>query len=390
MCSPCDITVFDTQRMDALAQVARGIAPALSDLLTVIRGRTGCLLDAADSNAATQEPLNQIYTAAEKAGSLIRQLLIFSRQQPMHAEIMDLNGLIDDTAGVLRRLLGGRISLEFRLAANLPLILADPTMIEQVIIILALNAVDAMPAGGRLLFRTETVETIGGAATESSAAKPGKFVVLQVDDTGRGIAPEILPRVFEPFFTTKAGGKSAGLGLAAAFGVVKQHHGWMAVESVVDTGSSFKAFLPAAPPDSVVQFPQGTATGDRRGHETILLVEDDVAVREFTVAILQEHGYRVLQAASGPEAMEAWKWHAPRVRLLLTDMVLEDHMTGLELAAKLRAESPGLKVICTSGHSRETTERFREIPGGCHFIPKPCRPEALVAAVRAMLDDQPP
>ena len=386
-CMSFEIAAFDTQRMEALAQIAGGIAPALSDLLTVIRGQAGQLLDAADRDAGDREPLNQIYTAADKAASLIRQLMIFSRQQTMHAEIMDLNGLIDESAGVLRRLLGDGIPVEFRLAPNLPLILADPGMMEQVLIILTLNARDAMPTGGRLLFKTEMVATAEGIGLDRTAEK---MVVLTVEDTGRGIAPDILPRVFEPFFTTKADGRSAGLGLATVFGIVQQHHGWMAVESVLNAGSSFQAFLPAAPPDAVAEPGRGTGAGTRAGHETILLVEDDAAVREFTVAILQQYGYRVLQASSGPEAMEVWKWHAPRVRLLLTDMVLEDHMTGLELAAKLRTESPGLKVICTSGHSRETMKRFPEDLGGCHFLQKPCRPQALVAAVRALLDEKHP
>ena len=386
-CRSFESAAFDTQRMEALAQIAGGIAPALSDLLTVIRGQAGQLLDAADRDAGDRERLNQIYTAADKAASLIRQLMIFSRQQTMHAEIMDLNGLIDETTGVLRRLLGDGISVEFRLASNLPLIVADRDMLEQLLIILALNARDAMPTGGRLLFKTEAMDTTEGIGLDSPTRK---MVVLTVDDTGRGIAPESLPRVFEPFFTTQADGKSAGLGLATVFGIVQQHHGWMAVESVLNAGSSFQAFLPAAPPGAVAEPGRGAGAGTRAGHETILLVEDDAAVREVTVAILQLHGYRVLQASSGPEAMEVWKWHAPRVRLLLTDMVLEDHMTGLELAAKLRTENPGLKVICTSGHSRETMKRFPEDLGGCHFLQKPCRPQALVAAVRALLDDQQP
>jgi CheY-like chemotaxis protein len=391
-CLSFEIAAFDTQRMEALAQIAGGIAPALSDLLTVIRGQAGQLLDAAGRDPGDREPLNQIYTAADKAASLIRQLMIFSRQQTMHAEIMDLNGLIDESAGVLRRLLGDGISVDFHLASNLPLIVADRDMLEQLLIILALNARDAMPTGGRLLFKTEVVDTMGDAAKDrpDQDHKSGKFVVLHVDDTGRGIAPEILPRVFEPFFTTKADGRSAGLGLATVFGIVQQHHGWMAVESVINAGSSFQAFLPAGPPGAVVEPGRGTEAGTRAGNETILLVEDDAAVREFTVAILQQYGYRVLQASSGPEAMEVWKWHAPRVRLLLTDMVLEDHMTGLELAAKLRTESPGLKVICTSGHSRETMKRFPEDLEGCHFLQKPCRPQTLVAAVRALLDEKHP
>ncbi len=378
---------FDPRSMEALAQLAGGIAPALSDLLTVIRGQAGVLLNRADRAAGAQESLNQIYTAAEKAVSLLRQLQIFSHHQAMHPEVMDLNRLLDETAGALRQLLGERIQVEFRLAADLPLLRADPEMLEQTLLILALNARDAMPTGGQLRITTAVLDPPSGAGTGGLAGPPGKFILLQVDDDGRGIAPEILGRIFEPFFTTKAGGRSAGLGLATAFGIVQQHHGRITVESVVSAGASFKIFLPAAPPDAVVEPDRGTRAGTRVGSETILLVEDNAVVREFTVAILQERGYRVLQAASFVAAMEAWRWHGARVRLLLTDMVLEDYKNGLELAASLRAEKPELKVICTSGHRRGTMERFPMLAGGFRFLQKPCRPQTLLAAVRSLLDE---
>ena len=387
---PAEAAGCDPGRMAALAQVAGGIAPALSDLLTVIRGQAGLLLDAAEPDAETREALNQIYNAAEKAGSLMRQLLIFSRQQTMHPEIMDLNVLIGETAGAVRRLLGEKIPVELNLAADLPLIVADREMIEQILLILALNARDAMPTGGRLRIKTAAVASPSGAANAGPDGRPEKFVVLQVDDAGRGIAPEILPHIFEPFFTTKTGGRSTGLGLATVFGILQQHRGWITVDSVPSAGASFKAFLPAAPPDAVAAPIRGTGAGTQRGHETILLVEDDAAVREFTCAVLQQQGYRVLQAASGPDALEAWQWHGARVRLLLTDLVLEDGMTGLQLAARLRAENPALQVICTSGHQRDTMQRFPTLSGDFHFLPKPCRPQTLLAAVRALLDDPSP
>ena len=378
---------FDNGRMEGLAQLAGGLTPALSDLLTVIRGQAGVLLDRVDSVAEAREPLNQIYSAAEKAGSLIRQLAIFSRQQTTHAEVLDLNGLINETTGAVRRLLGERIQVELCLAANLPLILADWEILEQLLLILALNARDAMPTGGRLRVQTAVIGPANATAKDGPVDQPERFVVLQVDDDGRGIAPEILPRIFEPFFTTKAGGRSAGLGLATVFGIVQQRHGRITVESVVGAGSSFKIFLPAAPPDAVVAPGREPGAASRRGNETILLVEDKAAVREFTVALLQERGYRVLEAESTPEAMDVWKWHGARVCLLLTDMVLKDYKTGLELAATLRAEKPELKVICTSGHRRGTMERFPTLAGGFRFLQKPCRPQTLLAAVRSLLDE---
>ena len=374
--------------MAALAQVAGGMAPALSDLLTVIRGQAGGLLDGADPSSATRPPLNQIYTAAEKAVSLIRQLTVFSGQQTMQAVTLDLNVLLDETVGGLHRLVGDGVALECQPATHLTLLVADADMIEQMLIVLTQNACEAMPNGGRLRLATELVEVTADTARSWPEGRPGDFVILTVEDTGRGITPEILPRIFEPFFTTKARGQSAGLGLAAVFGIVRQHRGWIDVQSAVGTGTSFRVFLPAAPAGAVAAAGGESARCRAGGKETLLLVEDDAAVREFTVIVLKDQGYRVLQAASGLEALEVWQWHGPRIKLLLTDMVLEGPMNGLELAARLRAERPSLKVICTSGHQREDMQRFPELTEGYRFLQKPWRPLVLQAAVRALLDDK--
>ncbi len=377
-----------TAEMKALAQIASGIAPALNDLLTVITGRAGLLLDAAATSAPMHESLNQIYTAGERASSLIRQLMLFSGREKPRMQVIDLNGLIEETGGVLRRLLGTGISVEFQLTPRLPFVSADAGMLEQTILGFGLNALDAMPQGGKFAIATTAVTLTETDAEKNSCARPGPFVVFSVADTGGGIAPEILPRIFEPFFTTKSAGRSAGLGLAAIFGIVQQHHGWVTVESKVGAGTTLNVFLPAAPaglPAAPVPQPITQSGG---GRETILLVEDDVALREFTVAVLQHYGYRVLQAGNGTDALEAWKWHHTRIALLLTDMVLDDNMTGLDLAIKLRTEKPGLPLICTSGHDREIMTRSSAPPDGCHFLQKPCRPQELARAVRASLDQK--
>jgi len=376
--------------IQALAQIAGGIAPALNDLLTVITGRASLLLDHPGADAPTRESLREIYTAGERAVSLIRQLLIFSGRETLHAHVLDLNRLVGDTRGVLHRVLGGGIAIEFRLGAGLPCITADAGMIEQILLGLAWNAHDAMPHGGRLVITTAAADLTDAGAKSISGARPGRFVVLSVADTGGGIAPEILPRIFEPFFTTKPAGRSAGLGLAAIFGIVQQHHGWIAVETNVGAGSEFKVFLPAAPPDAQPESLSPAGSKPDSGSETILLVEDDADVREFTVAVLQDYGYRVLQAAGGTEALEVWKWHGARIALLLTDMILEGDQTGIELAAALRRERPALAVICTSGHGREIMQHSAALPGGCHFLQKPCRPQALAHAIRSILDDKIP
>ena len=315
---------------------------------------------------------------------------IFSGEQTAHAELLELNALITESAGVLQRLLGASITAEFRLTPGLPPVVADRALLEQLLIILTVNARDAMPTGGRLLVQTAAVEITAAALPDWPGGRPGKFVVLGVEDTGCGIAPEILPRIFEPFFTTKPAGRSVGLGLATAHGIVRQHGGWMAVKSSVGGGTRFQVVLPMAPAAAAIVAAPGAAPGQRGGNETILLVEDEAGVREFVACVLKDQGYRVLQATSGPEALEVWQWHGPRVRLLLTDMVLEDSMTGMELAIKLRAENPGLKVICTTGYQREALKRFPGVEGGYHYLQKPCRPQALVAAVRAVLDGQQP
>ena len=374
--------------MKALAQITGGIAPALGDLLTVIRGQAAILLDRAEPAAATQEPLKQIYAAAEKAVSLLRQLQIFSGQQTAHSELTELNALITESAGVLHRLLGERIAVEFRLAPDLPLVVADRAMLEQLLIILALNARDAMPAGGRLLVQTEAVNITDAARPDWPGGRTGKFIGLSVDDTGSGIAPEILPRIFEPFFTTKPAGRSLGLGLATAHGIVRQHGGWITVKHRIGGGMRFQVVLPIAPADTVAAAAPGADPGGHRGNETILLVEDEAGVREFVAFVLKDQGYRVLQATSGLDALEVWRWHGARVRLLLTDIVLEDNMTGLDLATKLRADHPGLPVICTTGYERAALQRFPGLEGGYHYLQKPCRPQALLAAVRAVLDEQ--
>jgi CheY-like chemotaxis protein len=388
--SSAEIGGRQNEKMEALAQVAGGLAHELNDLLAVITGHASLLLDAEDPAAETLEPLNQILAAGERASGLVRQLLVFSRQQPMHGQNLDLNCLVEGTIPGLRRLLGEHIAIEAGLAANLPLIRADAGMMEQILMNLALNAREAMPGGGRLIIATEAVAITEAEATLDPASRLGSFVCLKITDTGCGIAPEILPRIFEPFFTTKGAGKSTGLGLAVTLGIVQQHAGWLAVDSAVNAGATFKIFLPAALAATVADPVIRTGEKVGIGREAILLVEDEDSLREVTVAMLQKDGYRVLQAGSAEEALEAWKWHAPRIELLLTDMVLPGHITGPELAEKFRAEKPTLKVICLSGYGREEAARFPKLPAGSYFLRKPCRSRVLAKAVRAMLDGKQP
>ncbi len=373
-------------RREALAQVAGGVAHDLNDLLTVINGHVLRLLDAEDIAGASVPALNQIYHAGDRAARLVRQLLIFSGQLELRAQDLALNDLVTLAAEGLRRGLGASIRLELDLAPALPPVRADADLLEHVLGNLVANAREAMPAGGRLMIKTEaqTAAPDGPAGASDSGTPAG--VCLHVSDTGGGIAPDHLPRIFEPFFSTKAPGRNPGLGLATAQGILRQHGGSLSVASIVGAGSTFTAWLPASPPGGVTASAPAPASVTDRKRATLLLVEDDPLVRELTVAVLQDEGYRVLQAESGTNALEVWKWHAPRIELLLTDLLLQDDMTGLELATRLRAEKPGLKLICISGYGRETATPALTLPAGCKFLRKPCRPRVLTDAVRTLLE----
>ena len=380
--------LLQAQKMEALGQLAGGIAHDFNNLLTVINGYASLTLVREDLPEDVVRPLQQIFSAGERAVNLTRQLLVFSRKESVQLKPLDLNEGITETATMLGRLIGENISLTLSLQPGLPSVEAHMGMIEQVLVNLAVNARDAMPRGGKLVIATETREIGPAQAKNHPRRRPGRFARLSVSDTGTGIPPEVLPRVFEPFFTTKKPGEGTGLGLAMVFGIVETHHGWVEVESRMGEGTTFAIFLPvvAAPAPSAAP----EAGQERRvagGAETILLVEDEDAVREFARAALQHFGYRVLQASTGKDALETWKWHSSRIRLLLTDMVLPDNLSGLELARRLRAENPALKVICASGYTREMLNRLSPAPDKVRFLQKPYQPKLLAQAVRECLDE---
>ena len=378
------------QKMEITGQLAGGIAHDFGNVLTVINGWSSLLLEDKSLSPETLSALRQIYIAGGRAASLTRQLLFFSSKRPIERRFIDLNGVIDELSKILRRLIGEDIRLETTLMPGPLPIEADPTMMEQVLFNLAVNARDAMPHGGRLVIATEVVD-IGAADLKAHfGSKPGRFVRLNVRDNGCGIPVDILPRIFEPFFTTKAAGKGTGLGLATVFGIVKQHEGWLDAESKVGEGTSFSVYLPAAAPGSVPASARPETGGGSviGGQETILAVEDETSVREFIVAALQPYGYRVLQARSGVEAMEVWKWHAARIDLLVTDVVMPDDMSGPELAARLLAEKPGMQVIFTSGYGSKTMAELFALGKRARLLPKPYSPRALATAVREALDER--
>lgn len=376
-----------SQKIDAIGQLAGGIAHDFSNVLTVINGYSNLLLDNHELPPAVAASLKHIYVAGGRAANLTRQLLIFSRKSYAQHQSVDLNDLIEVVTTMLKRMIGEHIRLELDLAHPLPRILADTSMIEQVLLNLVVNARDAMPKGGSLVVSTGSCETTADDCLRNPLAQPGAHVWLSVQDTGCGIPADVLPRIFEPFFTTKAEGKGTGLGLANVLSIARQHQGWVEAESEVGAGTLFRVFLPVAPEQSSETQTAIDNLLVQGGKEVILLVEDEEPVRAFARTVLQMHGYKVLEAVSGVEALDVWKRHRDRIALLVTDLVMPDEMSGLELADKLRAERPGLKVLFSSGYNPEMAEVALKTQAGYSFLHKPYQPKTLARMVRELLDN---
>ena len=378
-----------SQKMESVGQLAAGVAHDINNILTVIQGHAGLLLNVTPPDSDSVRSLKQISAASERAASFVRQLLTFSRKQIFRSKILNLNMVLQNLQNILPQMLGEDIALEARYQPNLPRIEADTGMIEQIVMNLAVNARDAMPKGGKLLIATSAVEIGAAHARQHSEAQPGWFVCLTVTDTGCGMDHKVLQRLFEPFFTTKEMGKGTGLGLATIYGMVKQHQGWIEVQSEIGIGSTFKVFLPVASesrksPAAPIVEPKPAQGGE----ETILIVEDETGLLELVRNVLQGYRYHVLAASSGVEALRIWDEHNGRVDLLLTDMIMPGGMTGNDLAAKLRKQKPGLKVIYTSGYSSELTGK-ESGANNTTFLAKPYLPLQLAQTVRKCLDTSP-
>jgi two-component system cell cycle sensor histidine kinase/response regulator CckA len=375
-----------SMKMEAVGQLAAGVAHDFNNILTVIQGHADLLLHKINSDPQSENPLKQICLASERAGNLIRQLLMFSRKQVMQHRFLDLNEVISNLMQMLQRFLGEHISMQINSAPDLPMIYGDTGMIEQVLMNLAVNARDAMPKGGCLGIRTAMARFDKSMPPKNPEARCGDFICLTVSDTGCGMSDETLSRIFEPFFTTKEVGKGTGLGLATVYGIIKQHHGWVEVESRTGEGSAFKIYLPAAENKSASKPKAPSQLFAQGGDETILVVEDEPALRMLVVEILQLYGYRVFQAPSGVVALEIWKEHKTEINLLLTDMVMPDGISGRELADMLLAENPDLRIIYTSGYSPGMAGKDTALLAGFNFLPKPYPPSRLAEVVRLCLN----
>jgi PAS domain S-box-containing protein len=373
------------QKMEAIGQLAGGVAHDFNNILTVIHGHASLLMtsDLDDTGARSAQQITQ---AAERAAGLTRQLLTFSRRQLIQPKRLDMNKVVGNMTDMLGRILGEDVSLQLNYAQSPATVEADAGMMEQVLLNLAVNARDAMPRGGQLGVRISIVDVNEQHVKRHPEARVGKFVCVSKSDTGCGIPAENLPRIFEPFFTTKDIGKGTGLGLATVYGIVKQHQGWIEVESTVGKGTTFRIHIPYLGADSVETEKPTTQIAVRGGAETILLVEDEKPVRELVARVLQKYGYKILQADTGNAAVKIWNQHKTEIKLLLTDLVMPDNMNGRELAEKLWVEQPELKVIFSSGYSADIVGKDFKLEPDVNFLQKPYHPQTLALTVRRCLD----
>jgi two-component system cell cycle sensor histidine kinase/response regulator CckA len=373
------------QKMEAIGQLAAGVAHDFNNILTIIQGHAGLMQQKLDAESSQRKSLEQITRAAARAATLIRQLLMFSRKQVMQFRHLDLNENLHNAIKMLERLVGEHVQIDFRPQSPIPAIHADSSMLEQIAMNLAVNARDAMPNGGRLSITT-SLETIHRAPTPMDPERrDGEYLCLTFRDTGMGMDTQVLSRIFEPFFTTKAVGQGTGLGLSTVFGIVRQHQGWLEVESKPNQGTTFRIYFPvsqqAAEKSELV-----VDTALRSGRETILVAEDEDTLREMVVQVLKIQGYTVLQAASGRDALEVWERANRPVDLLLTDLVMPGGIMGSELAERLSSQSPRLKVIYTSGYSPGMAGKDASLLEGRNFLPKPYSIGKLAQFVRECLD----
>ena len=378
-----------SQKMEAVGQLAGGIAHDFNNILTTILGNIELSMDALRASLPEEDrvlqELRQVGQAAERAATLTRRLLVFSRRDVAHPVVLDLNRTLSDTEKLLRRLISEDIQLEFVLASDLARVRIDVGQVEQIIMNLAVNARDAMPGGGQLVLETSNVELDAEYVATHADAQPGRHVLLRVSDTGSGMDAATLERIFEPFFTTKASGTGTGLGLATVHGIVSQVGGHVTAYSELGVGSTFNVYLPAV--EAHADTTRGTVGLDFApgGNETVLVCEDDETVRQLASQILQHAGYTVLAAASGEQALWIAERRTKPVQLLVTDVILPG-MNGKALAEALAIRQPGLRTLYMSGYTANVIAHHGVLDEGLDFLQKPFTRQSLLRYVRDVLD----
>jgi signal transduction histidine kinase/ActR/RegA family two-component response regulator len=374
------------QKMEAIGRLAGGIAHDFNNLLTAINGFTSLSLIKLPEQNPVRDNLLEVAKAGERASQLTRQLLAFSRKQLLSPQSVDLNKVVAEMGNMIRRIIGEGFIVSTGLDPDLPPIRMDPGQLEQIIINLAVNARDAMPDGGELLIETARFAYTAGMIGAQDSFRPGNYAMLAVSDKGQGMTPEVMERLFEPFFTTKAPGKGTGLGLSMVYGIIKQSEGHILVTSEPGRGSTFKLYLPfATEADAPSEAVPVEANATEPGHETVLLVEDEPAVRKLVSEVLNAAGYQVLSAEDGEKALELARGHAGPIHLLLTDMIMPK-TGGSAVASELARGRPGLRILYMSGFTEDAVIRNGILNDSVAFLQKPFSTSQLRSLVRKLLD----
>jgi len=375
------------QKMESIGQLVAGIAHDYNNLMTVVLCNSEILLGHGEMEHHARETVTQIRGAAERAASLTQQLLAFSRRQIMSMTVFRPSELMAGLVSMLQRLIGESIQLQCHPGEDIPCVRADRGMLEQVIINMAVNARDAMPDGGRLRFSLCSRHVDADATSGHVDLEPGEYVQIAVTDTGCGIHPDNISSIFEPFYTTKEVGKGTGLGLSTAFGIIRQHKGWIDVESAANVGTTFTILLPVSVAEESIPHsrPQSPADATLTGRETLLVVEDDPSVRQAVTELLSLSGYQIIEAASGREALLTWHQLGDRIDVVITDMIMSEGMSGYEMAQKIKAMAPETRFIYCSGYSQELA-RLSTLDPTERLLAKPFENQALLQLVRELLE----
>ncbi|HNT89061.1 MAG TPA: PAS domain S-box protein, partial [Candidatus Hydrogenedentes bacterium] len=376
---------LNAQKLEAVGRLAGGIAHDFNNMLSVIMGYTEAVLAELKPIDPIYKDLEQVQFAANRSAELTRQLLAFSRQQTIAPVVIDLNAQLNAMEELLRRLIGEDVDIQFVLSRDLWHVVMDPSQVDQIVTNLAVNARDAMPDGGKLTIETANVRLDEVESQGRVGLPPGDYAMLAVSDTGCGMDAETAAHIYEPFFTTKSPGKGTGLGLATVYGAVKQNKGAIQVYSEPDEGTTFRIYLPRYIGEDAPAVTAARGPSASRGHETILLVEDDVLLRTLARRMLERHGYRVLEALGPGEAIALCERHAGDIHLLLTDVVLPV-MNGKELKNRVCSLRPGVKVLYMSGYTADAIAHRGVLERGTHFIAKPFTFHDIGQKVRQVLD----